>query len=366
MKTIIKKLMVIIFIVLIIAYVIVTISLKKEEKETINEVNSTNNENIENEILEELEKEEEYVGIEGKYEHDEYQQKINDISKKYGAVGVSVALFENGKVIDTFTYGDAIKGKLPMTDETKIRIASLSKIFVGLATMISVENGTMSLDEDIGTYWGIDVKTKASGDVITPRSILTHTSSIIATDNVSATYYNSMMQRLKSGTGIRNIVSGSIKNYSYNNYAIDVLGITVELANNKRLDDILGEYLYEKLGVDAAFYAGDLKDKSNVATIYRSDGSVGRTSASITSHNSEEPGAKGFGFAGGVTISVKDLGKIIALIANNGVYEDTRYLSEDIIANLEYHENNEMEDKWQCQPLFYKPNMYNQEDSLQA
>ena len=60
-------------------------SFKKEDNNLINEVHSTNNENIGNEVLNEeptKEEEEKIVSIEGKYDHDEYQQKINDISKK--------------------------------------------------------------------------------------------------------------------------------------------------------------------------------------------------------------------------------------------------------------------------------------------
>ena len=45
---------------------------------------------------------------------------------------MSVALIENGKVIDTFAYGSAIKGELPMTEDTKVRIESISKVFLGI------------------------------------------------------------------------------------------------------------------------------------------------------------------------------------------------------------------------------------------
>lgn len=317
---------------------------------------------------ENLEEEEEIIiiedkRIEGKYEHNLYQEQVEEISKQYGAVGVSVALIEKGKVIDTFTYGSAVKGEKEMTADTKIRIASISKVFVGIATMISVEEGTMTLDEDIGTYWGFKIGTRASGDIITPRALLTHTSSLYDSENVSTMYYSAMASRLKSGSGIRNIVSGNIENYYYNNYAIDVLGTTIELANNKTIDEILQERIYSKLNIDAAFYGGDVKDTANIATLYRADGTIGKAASTIKNWHSGKPGAIGWGFAGGVTISVNDLGQIVALLQNNGMYEDTRYLSEESIDNLEYHEGNETEeDYWQCQPLFYETNKCEQEE----
>ena len=297
-----------------------------------------------------------------KYNHNTYQEKIEEIARKYNAVGLSVALVANGKVIDTFLFGDAVKGELVMTEDTKIRIASISKIYIGLATMLSVEDEKMSLDEDIGTYWGFKIKTYSNKGIITPRSILTHTSSIINAEDISETEYNNMSYRLSSGIGIRNIISSDIGNYYYNNYAFDVLGMTIELANKKTLDDILKEKLYNKLGIDAAFYGGDLFDTSNVATIYRSDGSIGYSADKFKTIHSEKPASKGATFCGGVITSVKDLGKIIALLANDGIYEEKRYLSESCINQLEYHEKHKLGDYYQCQPLLYRTNVYGQEE----
>ncbi|MBP3256129.1 MAG: beta-lactamase family protein [Clostridia bacterium] len=345
---------------------------EKTAKHTFIENNISNNnitkntidENIINEnIIEEPENKVitvELTSAEGMYDHDAYQAQIEKIARKYGATGVSVAFFDEGKVIDTFLYGYAIKGRQEMTDDTKVRIASISKIFVGLATMFSCEKRTMDLDEDIGTYWNCNIRTSSSNDVITPRSILTHTSSISDTEDLSATFYSNMLYRLRSGSGIRNRISGDINNYYYNNYAMDVLGMTVELANGETLDTILNEGLYSKLGIDAAFFAGDLEDNSNVATLYQADGSIGFDSSRLCAQHEGAPGSKGWAFSGGVTISAKDLGKVMATIANDGVYEGQRYISQKCIEELEYHKNNNLDKFWQCQPLCYQGDMYDQ------
>lgn len=269
-------------------YSVSSVAYKDENEKTINEIEYIETK-TEPEIIEE-------ETIEGKYNHDEYKEKIDEIAKKYGTVGLSIALVDNGKVIDTFSYGDAIKGELQMTEDTKIRIASISKVFLGIATMISVENGTMTLDEDIGNHWGFDIKTHATGDVITPRAILTHTSSLYDSEDVCATYYNNMAYRLRSGNGTRTLVSGNIDNFLYNNYAMDVLGMTIELANNKILDEILAERIYEKMGIDAVFYSGDIKDKSNVATLYQGDGTIGVTASRMMTWHSGKPGSVGWAF----------------------------------------------------------------------
>lgn len=56
------------------------------------------------------------------------------------------------------------------------------------------------------------------------------------------------------------------------------------------------------------------------------------------------------------------MGKIIALISNDGIYEDERYLSENSINELERHGEKKASDFWQCQPLRYKKDVYGQDE----
>ncbi len=296
--------------------------------------------------------------------HNAIQSIINSSANRYGAVGMSVAIIENGVVTDTFAYGYAIKGSMKMTADTKVRMGSVTKTATALATMISVENGVMSLDASIGDYWGFKIGTHAKGDVVSARSILTHTSSIVSTEVIADTYYSAMAYRLKSGTGIDSFASGNIANWMYNNYAVDVLGVTVELANNRELDDILDEYIYGPLNIDAAFYGGDLKEPDLIATIYNGN-SIGRSAETSRSmHSDGVPGSCGTYFAGGLMISAYDLAKIIAMMANDGTYNGVRYLPASIIANMEYHGGNRLTSSgyYQCQPLRYRKNMYGQSE----
>lgn len=307
---------------------------------------------------------EQIAPIENTNRHLEIQEKINDLSKQHNAVGVSVAYIENGKVIDTYSYGDAIIGVSKMSADTKLRIASLSKAFVGLATMISNENKTISLDDDIGKFWKIQVNTHTPGDVITIRSLLTHTSSLIdVSENNSSTYFNAMKNNLLYGGAIRNIVSGNIQNWNYNNYGFAILGSTIELANNMELGELLKKYLFDPLDIDASFYGGDLKRTDLIANTYYTGGSIGRSAAETKRYFPDgKPVSLGGSFAGGMVISAYDLGKIVAVLANDGEYNGIRILPKNVISNLEYHENNFKDPFWQAQPLRYMTNVYNQDE----
>lgn len=302
--------------------------------------------------------------IQNTTEHMRLQNEIDAFAKNHRAIGVSVAYIENGEVVDTFSYGDAMIGISKMSADTKLRIASLSKAFVGIAAMISIENDSMSLDDDIGKFWGIHVNTKNAEDVITVRSLLTHTSSIMdVSENNSNVYYNSMRNNLMYGNAIRNIKSGNIANWNYNNYGFAVLGNTVELANNLELGELLKKYLFDPLDIDASFYGGDLKNTDLIGNTYYNSGSIGRSASETKRYFPDgKPGSNGGSFAGGVVISAYDLGKIVALLSNNGEYRGVRYLPKSVVSNLEDHEGNYKGPFWQAQPLRYITNVYGQDE----
>ncbi|MBR2896098.1 MAG: serine hydrolase [Oscillospiraceae bacterium] len=269
--------------------------------------------------------------------HDTIQNAIDAAAKKYGAAGIQVAVIEGGEVTDTYAYGWATKNTDPMTTDHKIRIASISKVVVGLNAMLLCEDGIVNLDASIGDYWRFPVVNPTRPDLsITLRSLLTHTSSIInAGDDVSRAY-SSVKSKLGSSSGFSKLTPGSIGSWSYNNYAYGVLGMTLELAANRTTDDILREKLYTAMDIDASFASGDLRQTQLLSTIYRSDGSIGRSVATQKDlHTDPTPGATGKYFAGGLTISVSDLAKLFAMLAGDGRYEGVQLISEESVALME-------------------------------
>ena len=80
------------------------------------------------------------------------QSTVDSVAEKYGAVGVQVAVIKNGAVKDTFEYGYATAGSIPMTSDHKIRVASLSKIVVGMNAMKMQEEGIVDIDHPISEY----------------------------------------------------------------------------------------------------------------------------------------------------------------------------------------------------------------------
>lgn len=293
-------------------------------------------------------------------QHDELQSQVDAICKKWHAVGVSAAYVKEGRVVDTFAYGYAVKNKEKMTADTKVRAASISKVLVGLATHISAENGVLTIEDSVDDYLGFRIRLRHSEDRITIRSILTHTSSISIPPSTVTGEYNVVKTQMTSAGAVLNVQSGKAENWLYNNYAFCVLGIAVERANQKTMDQILDEAFEDALEIDASFWVGDLKDTQNVASIYNVDHEVARSKESQITLHSSGVGKHGGVFAGGYCTSAYDMGKIVAMLAADGCYEGEQVISTQIVSAMEECLPEKIANNpfYQAQPLRYQEDIY--------
>lgn len=263
--------------------------------------------------------------------HEELSRAIAAAARRHGAVGVQVAVIEDGAVTDAFHYGWAVRGSVPMTDAHKLRTASLSKVAVGLSAALLEEEGVVDYDADIGTYWGVQ-----TWKPVTIRDLLTHTSTLANSESM-AWDYKGVKAQLAGAFGYGGGTPGDLRYWSYNNHAFGILGQTLELAAGRYLDDVLEERVLGPLGADGSFAAGELKEPGLVAPLYRTN-SLGRSAASLRSvRRWSAPGATGRQFAGGFTASARDVAKLTALLAGDGCFEGVRLMDAASAARMESH-----------------------------
>lgn len=291
------------------------------------------------------------------------QNMINYIAKSYGAVGVQVAVIQNGTVTDSYAYGSATKGVQDMTVSTKIRVASISKVVLGMAVMSLQEDGVIDIDKDISNYWGAAIKNPYYKDTpVTIRSILSHTSSIASYGDGVSTSGSSIKNKLTSSSCFSRLVPGSISSWEYNNYAFAVLGVTLENAANETVNSIMDQKFFDLLDIDASFGSGNV-DASKLATLYYHDGSVAKSIADQkASAGSTYPGQTGTCYCGGLTISSYDLAKLVAILANDGIYDNLQMLSRQSVGLMETISDQKAPDKpfYQGLPLRYQTQIYGQ------
>ncbi len=290
------------------------------------------------------------------------QAVIDDVASQYGAVGIQVAVVDNGQIAGLYATGWATKNDEPMTPEHKLRVASISKIIIGIAAMKLQEDGILSLGSDISKFWQTEARNPNYPDIpITIDSLLTHTSTVTPYANDGPMDYNTVRNRLTYGYGYG--TPGEIGSWGYNNYAFRLLGMTLELAARQTLDNYLKENLFAHMGIDAGFAPGDLENTDLLATLYWENNYAARTlQEQKNMHGPVTPGEDGFHYSGGLTISAAELAKIMVLLTNDGIYDGRALLSPESVAMMEEIIPYLLYDgTYQARPMSYIPELYSRE-----
>jgi len=275
--------------------------------------------------------------LEAGYLSESLQAAIDDIATRHRAIGVQVAVIRNGTVYGAHSFGYASRDIQAMTDEHKIRVASLTKPILAMTIMALEDEGILSIDEDIGEYWGMTVRNPNRSDYpITLQQMLSHTSSI--NDFPLGFHSNDALLReqFRDGTIFRNTTPGRIGSWLYSNFAYTTLGVTVEVAVGETVNSLASEFLFQPLEIDAAFGSGSVERTDLLATLYTAGGGIGRSvSRQIDTPGSTFPGETGVEFSGGLTISATDLAQLLAVLINNGQYRGVNILSPESVARME-------------------------------
>ncbi len=111
---------------------------------------------------------------------DSLTNQLAKIFNSYTIAGMSIIVVKKDSIVYHNYFGKRdIANNLPINDNTIYRIASISKSFVSTAIMQLVEKNQLSLNADISTILGFQVRNpNFPNDPITVEMLLTHTSSL--------------------------------------------------------------------------------------------------------------------------------------------------------------------------------------------
>ena len=270
------------------------------------------------------------------------------------AVRDGEVVYERGfgrRVIDAAGHGDK-----PADARTLYRIASISKLVTTLGVMKLVEDGRLSLDQDIGSYLGYPVRNPHfPGAAITMRMLLTHTSSL--RDDAGYFSVNGALRDFLVPGGSR-YGDGAMWSrehapgawFSYANLPWGVAATVMEKVTGKRFDHLMRELVLDPMGLTGGYNPADLSRTSivNLATLYRKatagDEQVwnpdGPWVAQTDDYSSTAPvsrarddyiaGTNGtlFGPQGGLRASIGDLGRIMRMLIGGGEIDGRRVLAK--------------------------------------
>jgi CubicO group peptidase (beta-lactamase class C family) len=107
---------------------------------------------------------------------------VADRMAYHSVPGVSVAFFDHGQILWTRAYGLAdVASKTPVTPDTLFQAASISKPVAALAALRLVQDGKLSLDEDVNVKlktWKVPENAFTAKDKVTIRRILSHSAGL--------------------------------------------------------------------------------------------------------------------------------------------------------------------------------------------
>lgn len=284
------------------------------------------------------------------------QQAVESIADEYGLMGLSVVAVCNGKIAGGWYTGLRDNDRnLPVNENTKYRIASISKFVMTTAMMKLVDQHKLDLDEDASAYLGFRLRNPGHPDTpVTVRMLLLHTGSLnegsgydsflMATYNnvgnppsfselfvPGGKYYTDDMWR-KEAPG---------EYYTYCNANFGLAGTIIERITGQRFEDYIQQTLFIPMGISGSYIPEGVTDINNLAVIYGTeDGkwvpgtdNFKGVMSSPRDFSGYVTGTNGAVFSpqGGLRISASELARIMILHMNNGKYNGKRLVSKKSI-----------------------------------
>lgn len=282
-------------------------------------------------------------------------------------VGGSVVLVKENQTYQ-YNYGyRSLNNSLPVEDDTIFRIASISKVIIGMAVMKLVESERLDLDEDISSYLGFRVRNPKYPHVpITTRMLLMHTSSVtngltdetveIGYNGVNGHHYFVSLEDLLFNSTSKYYTEKTYSDfcpgekYIYSNFGFGIIACIIEKITHQLFTVFVEQNILKPLCLDASFKANKIQKQDKISDTF-SGFSTNRTATSfIEATYPDFPLGNNFrGPAGGLFISMPDLSKIMTSLINGGKYRDVQllkkeafdyYLSANFLPGRHYPEKN--------------------------
>ena len=184
--------------------------------------------------------------------------------------GCAVGVLQNSKVALSRAYGLAnVERRVPLTQDSLFDIGSTQKQFTAAAILLLVEDGRLSLSDDIRKYLP---ELPDYGHKITVEHLLTHTSGIRDWTGLLplAPEGTSVLNLLLRQRGL-NFVPGT--EWSYTNSGFEFAKEIVARASGMSFTEFSRRRLFEPLGMKSSAYVPDILQAGAIAALgYQKEG----------------------------------------------------------------------------------------------
>lgn len=261
-------------------------------------------------------------------------QALQQVMDEYNAVGIAAVVVKDGQIIynNAIGYKD-LDTRTPLTTDHIMRIASISKSFTATGLLQLMEQGKLSLDDDISDLIGFTIRNPHHPEVpITLRMVLSHTASIRDQDNYSTLDHLNPAISGDCAASFFDYAPG--QGYNYSNLGLNLAGSILEKVSGERFDHYIINHIFKPMGLHGGHNV-DLLDTTRIAKIYRiRDGQYAEAPAYGSVAHRLDNYTMGyttpiFSPTGGVKISPRDLATYMQMHMNYGEYNGVRIISEE-------------------------------------
>ena len=192
--------------------------------------------------------------------------KLADRMKHYNVKGLSIAVINNGKIDWAKGFGVRdVDGNLPVTVDTLFQAGSVSKSVAAMAALKMVQNGKLSLDEDVNlklVSWKMPDNEFTKEQKVTLRRLLSHSAgtSIWGFGGYPADSKSlPTVPQILDGTAPANtkpvrVVERPGTKWSYSGGGYTVMQLLMTDVSKKSFPELMAETVFKKLEMNHSTY----------------------------------------------------------------------------------------------------------------
>jgi CubicO group peptidase (beta-lactamase class C family) len=256
-----------------------------------------------------------------------------------GLPGMVVGVVSDQKLVWARGFGLAnVAGRIPMTPNTKFRMASHSKLFTATAIMQLREQGKLHLDDPVSKHlpWFAVASPRPDDPPITIEELLTHSSGLPreAADHWTTLAFPTR-EELRALVPRRQAAFPAETRWKYSNLAYTVAGLIVEQVSGESWAEYVTRHIYQPLGMGNSSVD---RDVPGLATGY------GRRMPDGSRSVMPFVDARGMAAATGITSTVEDMARFVSAQFRTGAAGGDRILSTASLREM--HRVRMLENNW--------------------
>ena len=256
-----------------------------------------------------------------------------------GLPGIAVGVVKDQELVWSKGFGFAdVTARVPMTPETKFRMASHSKLFTAIAIMQLREQGKLRLDDPVSKYLPWFTATPVGNDdsAITIEQLLSHSSGLQreAGDHWTTLSFPTE-DELRRLYAERHAAFAPSVRWKYSNLAYAIAGLVIEQVSGERWADYVGRNIFQPLDMTASSVD---RNVAGLTVPY------GRRMPDGTREVIPFVDARGMAAATGVTSNVTDMAKFVSAQFRAGARGGRQIVNSGSLREM--HRVRSVEENW--------------------